>query len=91
MRYSREVESMYLVAKWGGLMHDVVRGFSLKHGLDESLASTPEVAWEWVYEGLRHRAPDLDVDVRNELASWCFQAIRDRMRSAHEGGSHGVH
>lgn len=46
MRYSRDVDDIYLVATCGDLMHEIVRGFALKHGLHESLTQMPEVAWE---------------------------------------------
>ena len=91
MQFSREVETMFLFAQYGELMHEIVRGFSLKYGFDESLAQTPEIAWEWVLEGVGHGAPDLDVDARFQLASYCFQAIRDRMRRSSEGGRDGIH
>ncbi|MBP2445150.1 hypothetical protein JOH51_002589 [Rhizobium leguminosarum] len=90
MQYSKEAELMFLVAKWGDVMHDIARGFALKHGLDDSLSGTPEVAWEWIYESLRHFAPELDVDTRNELAACCFRSIRSRMRTA-QGGRCGIH
>ncbi|MGO8083521.1 hypothetical protein [Rhizobium leguminosarum] len=89
MQYSREVEAMYLVAKWNAVMHDIVRGFSLKYGLDAS--DTPEVAWEWIYESLEQYASELDVDTRNEVAAACFRSIRARMRAAREGGRRGIH
>ena len=91
MRYSRDVENIYLVATCGDLMHEIVRGFALKHGLRQSLAQMPEVAWEWIFAELRYSVLELDADTRFKLASWCFQAIRDRMRRVHEGGENGVH
>lgn len=91
MRHSQEVGGIPHVAECGDLTHDIVRGFAVKYGLDESLATTPEIAWNWVFDGIRHGAPYLDVDARFELAAWCFRAIRDRMSRAREGGAYGVH
>lgn len=90
MRYSREVETMFLFAQYGELMHEIVRGFSLKYGFDESIAQTPEIAWEWVLEGVRHGAAGLDADARFQLAAHCFRSIRDRIRCP-RGGVDGVH
>jgi hypothetical protein len=90
MQFNKEAEAIFLFAQWSGLVHDIVRGFALKYGLDESLTEPPEVAWEWVLEGVRHGAPDLDHDDRFQLAAHCFRSIRDRMRRNH-GGQDGVH
>ena len=89
MRFSREVETMYLFAQYGDLMHDVVRGFILNHGIDPELNSTPEVAWNWIFDSLQGAA-GLDVGQRYELASYCFQSIRARMGAVH-GGQDGIH
>ncbi|NKQ73403.1 hypothetical protein C3Y89_24165 [Rhizobium sp. UPM1132] len=91
MRFSDEAEAIFLFARWGDVMHDIVRGFTLKHGLEESLGDTPEVAWEWIYEALQQFGSELDVDTRNEVAACCFRSIRARMRAAQEGGRCGIH
>lgn len=90
MGLSNEDAELYRIAMYGDLMYEIVRTFSLKYGLDEALAAKPEVAWEWVLEGVRHGAPDLDDDDRFQLAAHCFRSIRDRLRR-HQGGQDGVH
>ncbi|MBY5329549.1 hypothetical protein [Rhizobium leguminosarum] len=80
---------MYLFAQFSELMHDIVRSFVLKHGVDPELYYTPEVAWNWIFDSLRD-VGGLDVDQRYELASYCFQSIRARMGAVH-GGQDGVH
>lgn len=90
MRLSKEAEELYRIAMYGDLLHEVVRGFSLKCGLNASLAETPEVVWEWVLEGVRHGAPDLNHDDRFQLAAHCFRSIRGRIRCP-RGGVDGVH
>ncbi|MGO7445164.1 hypothetical protein [Rhizobium ruizarguesonis] len=91
MRFSDEAGAMFMMARWGDLMHDIVRSFALKHGLDESLGDTPEVAWEWIYESLKPFDLELDIETRNEVAACCFRSIRARMRATQEGGRCGIH
>lgn len=86
-----EVESMILIQRWSGMMHDIVRTFIQKHGLDESLSGTPEVAWEWIYDSLRNNVRGPEAAQRDELARACCQSIRARMRAAAEGGHGRIH
>lgn len=89
MQYSREVEYMFLVAQYRGLMHEIVRSYLVKYRAeDERLTAFPDI-FRWVCDVLRQQK-QISIKDRDNLACECCRNILDRLDQT-KGKHNGLH
>lgn len=87
MQYSQEVEYMFLVAQYRGLMHDIVRSYLRKYGAED--ARDFRDIFRWVCDVLRQQK-QISIKERDNLACECCRNILDRLDKT-KGKNNGLH
>lgn len=87
MQHSQKVGYMSLVAKYGELMHDIVRSYILKYGAADE-RDFPDI-FRWVCDVLRQQK-QITIKERDNLACECCRNILDRLDKT-KGKHNGLH
>ena len=87
MEHSQEVGYMCLVAKYGELMHDIVRSYLLKYGAAGE-RDFPDI-FRSVCDVLRQQK-QISIKERDNLACECCRNILDRLDKT-RGKHNGLH